>query len=507
VSDRPTTGTVEQRSVPDAPAPTIEGNTLVGRIPLEVESRSFGSWRERIARGAFDSADRSQLVCTVEHDTGRVLGRFPTTLTVEDRDDCIEWRCDLPNGPTGQDVRESVRRGDLKSTSWRMVVARDRWEGDLRVVEEVREWRDCALVCHAAYGDHAPAELRAEPENPEPPRAAPDTEPEEATVPEIPEGAGLTVEDRAAAADPPSVEARVIDAIRSVSKGESRSLTVSNAEPIEPPELSTFMFDKLRPLAIALASGMSTHSTSRRQIVFPQITSDVDPSWVASGEEIPEGTPGIAALDAVPKKLAHRCEIENEVLDDSEPSVQELLDRHLSTMLALKLDRSVFEGNPAADPESIRGLKYTSGVQEILVATNGAALSNYDVFIRAVGMLRDSNVPGPYAIAMNGKVLTSLELLKDGQGNQLAAPKNLPPVYVSSQFSTVETAGTSSDTMSAFVYAPSQVHIVNRLDGEILLDRSRLFHLDMSEIRAKLRVDLLVPNPVAVVRVKGIKAA
>ena len=63
----------------------------------------------------------------------------------------------------------------------------------------------------------------------------------------------------------------------------------------------------------------------------------------------------------------------------------------------------------------------------------------------------------------------------------------------------------AADTASAYVYAPGQFWVVNRQDAEILIDRSRLFHRDMSEMRAKLRVDFMSPNPVAVVRIRGIR--
>jgi hypothetical protein len=80
-------------------------------------------------------------VATLNHDASRLLGRLPATLEVEDRGDGLHWSCELPSGPTGEDVRVAVERGDLRSTSWRMVVARDRCEGDVRHVEEVRELR------------------------------------------------------------------------------------------------------------------------------------------------------------------------------------------------------------------------------------------------------------------------------------------------------------------------------------------------------------------------------
>lgn len=107
------------------------------------------------------------------------------------------------------------------------------------------------------------------------------------------------------------------------------------------------------------------------------------------------------------------------------------------------------------------------------------------------------------------RMFSDLELLKDETGSQrqLAAPAGLPAVFTTSQIGKVETAGTSSDTSSAYVYAPAQFWIVNRLDAEILLDRSRLFHQDQSELRAKLRADFMAPNPQACVRIKGIRPA
>jgi hypothetical protein len=55
------------------------------------------------------------------------------------------------------------------------------------------------------------------------------------------------------------------------------------------------------------------------------------------------------------------------------------------------------------------------------------------------------------------------------------------------------------------VFSPSEVVFVRRQDATIELDRSRLFNQDMSELRAKLRADLIVPNPTAVVRIVGVR--
>lgn len=498
--DRPTPGQLEQRTAPEpAATPTVEGRRLRGRVPYGVESRDLGGWKEIMEPGCLRGARLDDLVATVDH-AGVPIGRHPRTLEVEDTPTELRWSVDLPE--SRGDIREAVERGDLCAGSWRMVVARDEWRGDVRHVHEVAELRDVSVVTAPAYGEAARAEYRSAPENP------PTETTEEAPVPEETNPAGgLRVEDRAAAsADEPSVESRVIDAIRSTRRGEVRDLTNATASAISPPELSTYLWDRLRPMSIMLAAGARVITTDSRSVTWPRLTADVDPGWYAETEVILEGDPAFAQLTATPKKLAHRVELSNEVIDDSEPSIVDVLNGHLATMLALKFDLSAFEGNPTADPDSIRGLKYVAGIQSISMGTNGAPLLNYDPFLQAVGALRASNVPPPYAIAANPRTLLALELLRreTGSNEQLGAPAGLPPFFTTSQLSVTESKGTAVNASSAYVFAPAEVVVVRRQDSQIELDRSRLFDRDMSEVRAKLRADLIVPNPVAIVRIDGI---
>ena len=55
---------------------------------------------------------------------------------------------------------EAVSRGDLRGGSWRMRVARDHWDGDVRHVDEIAALRDVAIVRHPAYPTAA-VELRS----------------------------------------------------------------------------------------------------------------------------------------------------------------------------------------------------------------------------------------------------------------------------------------------------------------------------------------------------------
>lgn len=511
---RPGAGELEQRTLPDAPAPTVQGNTLHGLIPYGVESRDLGGFTEQIAPGALTAALKDDLVCTLNHDVSRVLGRHPTTLKLEDRAEGMVWSCELPSGPTGADVREAVSRGDLRATSWRMIVGRDSWHGDRRTVEEIRELRDVAVVTNPSYPG-AVAELRSEPE-PSPAAPAAERKPEEATVPESTSApGGLVVEDRTAADDQPTVETRVMEALRGVNKGEARDLATSTVANVSPPELSEYLFQRLRPASVALASGITTLSTDRESIQWPKLTADVAPGFVAEGAQIPEGDPAFATLTATPKKIAHRVVVSNEVIDDSVPAITDVLSANLALRLALKLDLAVFEGDGTAN--SITGLKNTSGIQTLSMGTNGSTFANLDPFADAIGLLNAVNAPGDYVIVMHPSLWQALSKLKVGSSynspllafpGDAAAPRIYgAPVYITSQLSTTETQGSATTTTSAYVYAASQVVLVRRMDATIELDRSRLFDHDQSEMRGKLRADLLVPNPEAVVRILGVKTS
>ncbi len=199
--NRPTPGSVEQRTAPDA---ALEGRKLRGLIPYSVESRDLGGWREVIEPGALDGAKLDDLVATVDH-SGIPLARYPTTLELEERDDGAHWALSLPESRS--DVREAVERGDLKAGSWRMVVKADEWRGDVRHINAIAELRDVSIVTAPAYPT-ATTEYRST--NNQPGEAQEDTtmgtEPEvntetaTQTVEPTEEGAvqgGLQVEDRA----------------------------------------------------------------------------------------------------------------------------------------------------------------------------------------------------------------------------------------------------------------------------------------------------------------------
>lgn len=516
----------EQRTIDvDVSDLDTRGRTVVGYASVyDIESSDLGGFREKVQRGAFTEVlPDSDVRCLLNHDPNQILGRTRSgTLRLSDDERGLRFECDLPSSPLGENVREAVKRGDVDGASFRFVVGADQWEGDLRTVTNVKELHDVTIATFAAY-PAASVELRTRPERDqlESSTSAPCGCDDEARSNDTSTGSvgatstntsttgGLSVESRTATSDN-TIEHRVSDALRSIRKGESRSLTTTSAAAIAPAELNTYLWDRLRSTSVALRTGIKTVSTDRDQITWPTLTGDVTPGWTSEAAAITPSDPTFATLTATPRKLAALVQASNEVIDDSDPSILDVLNSHVATILGLKLDLAMFEGSGTA-PE-IRGLKNVSGITAQSMGTNGAAISTLDTVATAISTLESVNAKAG-AIVMHPRTWQEVRTLKDSQNRYLVAdsatvdaPTRLfgVPVYLTTQLSITETQGTSSAASSIYVFDPSQVVLVQRRDATIEVDRSRLFNSDQTEIRGKLRADLVVPNPTAIVRIKGV---
>lgn len=488
----------EQRTIDvDVKQLDTRGRTVHGYAAVYgATSGDLGGFREQIAPGAFAGvlAD-ADVRCLLNHDPNVVLGRTKSgTLRLADDARGLRFEVDLPESRS--DLREAVARGDVDGASFRFVVGDEDWDGDLRTVKTVKALHDVTLATYPAYPATS-VELRSRPENP--PTAA---EPQENTImetesrteAEAPEATeeraegGLSVEDRAAATESRTIEERLIESFQDVKVGEVRALNTSDDAAIAPAELSSFMFQKLHASSVALQSGIRVVPTDRESIQWPKLSTDVEPTFYSEGGTITAGDPGFETLTAEPAKIAHRVELSNEIVDDSDPPVVQVLNDHVSTMLALKLDAAIYTGGTAVP--GITGMANTSGIQTGGTISVGGTAS-WAPIIEAVGKLREANAPEPYAIAGPPTTFTELSLLTTASDSNepLPVPAGLPTIHQSTQLDDV------------YVYSPSEVVLVRRQDATVELDRSRLFHTDSSEVRGKVRADVLFPNPSAIVKV------
>lgn len=130
----------------------IEGYAAV----FDEWSVELGGFRERIRAGAFaKTIQEADIRATFNHDPNYVLGRNTAgTLELAEDDHGLHFRSDPPKTTWADDLRTSVRRGDVDQGSFVFRTIRDDWQRhedeNRRTLIEV-ELSDVAVVTYPAY--------------------------------------------------------------------------------------------------------------------------------------------------------------------------------------------------------------------------------------------------------------------------------------------------------------------------------------------------------------------
>jgi HK97 family phage prohead protease len=117
--------------------------TIEGIIPYN--SRSVPMWgiTEIIDNAAFNKTlkDKSEVRALWNHNDSHILGSTKSgTLELEDSDNGLLCRCELPNTTYANDLYEIVNRGDVKTMSFGFIPVKwqDTDNGKLRTLKEVK---------------------------------------------------------------------------------------------------------------------------------------------------------------------------------------------------------------------------------------------------------------------------------------------------------------------------------------------------------------------------------
>lgn len=114
---------------------TIGGYAVKYNTPVLIVDRWGDKWLEEIAEGCFDESlsgctePGKEIKALWNHDPGRPLGSTKTgTLCFHTEDKTgLAYDIDLPNNTWGNDVKESVRRGDVDGSSFGFICQEDKW--------------------------------------------------------------------------------------------------------------------------------------------------------------------------------------------------------------------------------------------------------------------------------------------------------------------------------------------------------------------------------------------
>ena len=178
---------IRAKSDPSESSRTVRGYAAVfGRSSVNLGSSDY-QFYEIIEPGAFDEALRGNTVALFNHDSNLILARSKDgagTLALGVDGTGLWYEFDAPMTRAGDDLLESIKRGDVESSSFAFSVDADgqRWEeareGDgpriyTRTITKISRLYDVSPVVSPAYPD-ATVALRSltefrESEKPEPP--------------------------------------------------------------------------------------------------------------------------------------------------------------------------------------------------------------------------------------------------------------------------------------------------------------------------------------------------
>src|ERR1700735_1242118 len=160
--------TAELRSVGDDAA-TIRGLAACHYDGTKrTQSQNLGGpgrgFVERLMPGCFDRclSQNPDVRILFNHDPNLVLGRTSAgTAKVWADATGLQFSCQLPDTRTGQELRESIKRGDVNQCSFGFITGDDQWDengedenGDrcmVRNLTRVAELLDCSPVTYPAY--------------------------------------------------------------------------------------------------------------------------------------------------------------------------------------------------------------------------------------------------------------------------------------------------------------------------------------------------------------------
>jgi HK97 family phage prohead protease len=115
---------------------------IIGIIPYDSKSVPMWGVTEIIDRSAFNKTlkDKTEVRALWNHNDSYILGNTKSeTLELEDTDNGLICRCELPNTSYANDLYEIVSRGDVKTMSFGFIPVKwdDSNNGKLRTLKEV----------------------------------------------------------------------------------------------------------------------------------------------------------------------------------------------------------------------------------------------------------------------------------------------------------------------------------------------------------------------------------
>lgn len=214
-----------------------------------------------------------------------------------------------------------------------------------------------------------------------------------------------------------------------------------------PTPLATEFIDRLRAQSVAIRAGAMTVPMTSQTLAMARLETDPTIGWRAENAALANGDPTFGRVVLTAKSLAGIVKISRELLMDT-ANAGVMIEQALAATMALEIDRAAIFGDGSSN--SPTGITGTSGINEVSMGTNGAALTDHDKLLDALYEMLVDNAGMPTAAIMHPRTAIALAKLKDGNNLPLVYPdmlRNLPSLMTTAA-PINETQGTATNASS-----------------------------------------------------------
>ena len=233
--------------------------------------------------------------------------------------------------------------------------------------------------------------------------------------------------------------------------------------------------DALRDQATVLRAGATVFRGLKGDIKIPRLTTKGTVGFVAENSAVAETNQAFDQVTMTQRDLGGFVDISRQLMNNANPSIEQIVRNDMTQQIALKIDDVAFEGGASNEPT---GITQTSGIGSVAIGTNGGAIT-YDATIDLIKeVATDNALKGSLGYAVTPEVVyqmrktpkvasTDSMMIMDS-----ADSLNGYPVFQTSQLPKDLTKGTLSSTAHAMIFGNFQDLLVGFYSGlDILVDQ------------------------------------
>jgi HK97 family phage major capsid protein len=186
--------------------------------------------------------------------------------------------------------------------------------------------------------------------------------------------------------------------------------TLSAGGALVPTPLAGEIIDRARNVSRCIQAGARNIPMTSETLKVPRLTGSADPAWRAANATITEDDLTFDAVTFDAKSLALIVRASREVIEDSNPSVSDVVAQDLAAQVAIQLDFVMLHGSGASNQPT--GILNQTGVGSTTLVSGNGDPAHYDDLLDQVQSVRALNHE-PNAFIYAPRLSNSLAKLKE----------------------------------------------------------------------------------------------